>query len=453
MAGSPAVLSWRERWVLLAYDLLMQLLQPLLRIKLQRRSRQEPEYGAHLAQRFGRYCEQAPQGGFIWLHAVSLGETRAAALLLPALRKAIPGMRLLLTHSTATGWHQGQSLLQAGDQQVWLPWDTEQATRQFLMHFKPRMGLLMETEVWPNLVQSCVKAGVPLSLLNARMSEKSCTKALRWPRLSGPAYRGLSAVLAQTPSDAHRLRALGCPAVEVAGNLKFDVIVSEQSQALASRWQTGLSSRPLVMLASTREGEELMWSQALQSNPERLAQFKALGILWLVVPRHPQRFDEVHALLEQAGWRCEKRSAWGDLAPTSPIKPEVDVLLGDSLGEMQAYYLLSQMALLGGSFAPLGGQNLIEAAACGCPVVMGPHTFNFSDAAESSAACGAALRVPNMQAALDQVSWALSHPQWLVQARTGTQTLLDTGRGAVALHTEALKAQRLSLSLTQQDDL
>ena len=451
MTGLPADLSWRERWVLLAYDWLMQLLQPLLRIKLRRRSRQEPEYGVHMAQRFGRYSEQAPQAGFVWLHAVSLGETRAAALLLPALREAIPGMRLLLTHSTATGWHQGQSLLQAGDQQAWLPWDTEQATRQFLMHFQPRMGLLMETEVWPNLVQACRQAQVPLCLLNARMSEKSCMKALRWPRLSGPAYRGLSSVLAQTPSDAHRLRALGCQSVEVVGNLKFDVIATEQSHALAARWHSGLSSRLVVMLASTREGEELMWLQALQSNPERLAQFKALGVLWLLVPRHPQRFDEVHALLEQAGWRCEKRSAWGDLTPTSALKAEVDVVLGDSLGEMQAYYLVSQMALLGGSFAPLGGQNLIEAAACGCPVVMGPHTFNFSDAAESAAACGAALRVPNMQAALDQVSWALSHSQWLIQARTGTQTLLDTGRGAVALHTESLKVQWLSLSLSQQD--
>ncbi|PIT81116.1 3-deoxy-D-manno-octulosonic acid transferase [Limnohabitans sp. 15K] len=452
MTGSPADWSWRERWALLGYDWLMQLLQPLLRIKLKRRARQEPEYGVRIAQRFGRYSEQPPQGGFVWLHAVSLGETRAAALLLPALREAIPGMRLLLTHSTATGWHQGRSLLQAGDQQAWLPWDTEQATRQFLTHFKPSMGLLMETEVWPNLVQTCRQAQVPLCLINARMSEKSCTKALRWPLLSGPAYRGLSAVLAQTPSDAHRLRALGCPAVDVVGNLKFDVTVSEQSQALALRWQSGLSSRQVVMLASTREGEELMWLQALQSDPERLAQFKALGVLWLLVPRHPQRFDEVHALLEQAGCRCEKRSAWGDLAPTSALKAEVDVLLGDSLGEMQAYYLVSQMALLGGSFAPLGGQNLIEAAACGCPVVMGPHTFNFSEAAESAAACGAALRVPDMQAGLDHVLWALSQPQWLIQARGGTQTLLDTGRGAVTLHSKALKAQWLALPLTPQGD-
>lgn len=438
MQGAPAELNGRERLVLRAYGWLMLLLQPLLLIKLKRRAQQEPEYGLHLAQRFGHYQDKPLEGGWVWLHAVSLGETRAAALLLPALREAIPGMRLVLTHSTATGWGQGQSLLQPGDVQVWLPWDTAQATGRFLSHFKPRLGLLMETEVWPNLVQACRHAQVPLCLINARMSEQSCVKALRWPLLSGPAYRGLSGVLAQTQLDAQRLQTLGGQHVQVAGNLKFDVVVSKQSEALAARWQSGLSSRPVVMLASTREGEELLWLQALASDKDRMAKFKALGVLWLLVPRHPQRFDEVYNLVEQAGWLCHRRSAWGDLVPTSARHAEIDVLLGDSLGEMHAYYLISQLALLGGSFAPLGGQNLIEAAACACPVVMGPHTFNFSDAADCAEAYGAAVRVKDMQAALDQVSSALSHPQWRVQALLGSRKLLDNGRGAVVHHTNAL---------------
>jgi 3-deoxy-D-manno-octulosonic-acid transferase len=443
MPGTFAELSWRERWVLAAYDGLMRALQPLLRIKLRRKAQLEPDYGFAVAQRFGHYNGPQPEGGFVWLHAVSLGETMAAALLLPALREAIPGMRLLLTHSTATGWGQGRTLLQAGDVQAWLPWDTAQATGFFLNHFKPRMGLLMETEVWPNLVQACRQAHVPLCLINARMGEQSCAKALRWPLLSGPAYRGLSEVLAQTPADAGRLQALGCQVVEVAGNLKFDVTVSPVSQALASRWQSGLSSRPVVMLASTREGEELLWLQALHANAERLRQFKALGVLWLLVPRHPQRFEEVQALVEQAGWCCEKRSAWGQGAPDALRMAQVDVLLGDSLGEMHAYYLLSQMALLGGSFEPLGGQNLIEAAACACPVVMGPHTFNFSEAAEWAQAEGAALRVQDMPSALDHVAWALSHRQWLMKAKIGSEKLLAHGRGAAVRHAQALKAQWL----------
>jgi 3-deoxy-D-manno-octulosonic-acid transferase len=441
MAVSSFGLSGSERLALAVYDLLMRALQPLLRRKLQRRAKHEADYGLNVAQRFGHYEGAPPEGGFVWLHAVSLGETRAAALLLPALRKAIPGMRLLLTHSTATGLGQGRGLLQAGDVQVWLPWDTAQATRQFLAHFKPRMGLLMETEVWPNLVQACRKAGVPLCLLNARMSEKSCVKAMRWPWLSGPSYRGLSGVLAQTPADAQRLQALGSQEVEVAGNIKFDVTVSTQAQSLASRWQSVLSSRTVVMLASSREGEELLWLQALQSNPQRWAQFKAWGVLWLVVPRHPQRFDEVHALLERAGLRCQKRSEWGDLPPEPSRLALIDVLLGDSLGEMQTYYLVSQMALLGGSFAPLGGQNLIEAAACACPVIMGPHTFNFADAAELAQTHGAAVRVQDMQAALDQVVFALNHPKWLTQAQHGAAKLLDQGRGAVARHVHFLLAK------------
>jgi 3-deoxy-D-manno-octulosonic-acid transferase len=440
MAWASSELSRVERLVLAAYDWLMRALQPLLRRKLHRRAQHEPEYGLNVAQRFGHYEGESPEGGFVWLHAVSLGETRAAALLLPALRNAFPGMRLLLTHSTATGLAQGRTLMQAGDVQAWLPWDTAQATRQFLMHFKPRIGLLMETEVWPNLVQACCHAGVPLCLLNARMSEKSAVQALRWPTISGPAYRGLSLVLAQSASDAQRLQRLGCLDVRVVGNIKFDVAVSEQARMQAALWQGSLAARPVVMLASTREGEEALWLQALQSDPVRLKQLKLLGVLWLLVPRHPQRFDEVNALIEQAGWRCERRSGWRDQEPDAARMSHADVVLGDSLGEMQTYYLVSRMALLGGSFAPLGGQNLIEAAACACPIVMGPHTFNFSDAAALAAEQGAAVRVQDMQAALDHVAFALAQPEWLDQARTATVKMLDKGQGAVARHIAALQS-------------
>lgn len=441
MAVSSTRLSWSERFALAVYDLLMRALQPLLHFKLNRRAKQEPEYGLNVPQRFGLYAGDPHEGGFVWLHAVSLGETRAAAILLPALREAMPGLRLLLTHSTATGWAQGRALLQAGDVQVWLPWDTARATQQFVAHFKPRMGLLMETEVWPNLVQSCQQRGVPLFLINARMSPKSLEKAMRWPRLSGPAYRGLSGVLAQTTTDAQRLQALGCQKVEVAGNIKFDVAVSSQARLLAARWQAFFSARPVVMLASSREGEELLWLQALHSSPERRAQFKALGVLWLVVPRHPQRFDEVQGMIEKSGMVCQRRSAWGELPPDPSHSVHADVLLGDSLGEMQSYYLVSQMALLGGSFAPFGGQNLIEAAACACPVIMGPHTFNFTDAAELAQTHGAAVRVDDMPAALDHVVLGLNDPKCLSQSQLGAVQLLVQGSGAVTRHVHFLLAK------------
>jgi 3-deoxy-D-manno-octulosonic-acid transferase len=439
MTVSSFGLNRSERFVLAAYDLLMRILQPMLRRKLHQRAKHEPDYGLNVAQRFGLYEGSLPTGGFVWLHAVSLGETRAAALLLPALRESMPGMRLVLTHSTATGLVQGRGLLQPGDIQIWLPWDTAQATGQFLAHFRPCMGLLMETEVWPNLVQACRNADVPLCLINARMSEKSWLKAKRWPLLSGPAYRGLSSVLAQTPTDAQRFLALGCQSVEVAGNIKFDVAISTQAQSVAARWQRGLSSRFVVMLASSRVGEELLWLQCLKSSPERLAQLKARKILWFVVPRHPQRFDEVHALLEQAGLRCQRRSEWGDLSPDPSQFDQVDVVLGDSLGEMHSYYLVSKLALLGGSFEPLGGQNLIEAAACSCPVIMGPHTFNFSEAAELAETHGAAMRVQDMGAALDRVVFVMDHPQELKKSQLGAVQLLENGRGAVARHVHCLR--------------
>lgn len=440
-----------ERLALAAYDFVLRALQPMLRRKLSRRAQKEPEYALNMAQRFGQYVGDVPAGGFVWLHAVSLGETRAAALLLPALRTAFPGMRLLLTHSTATGWLQGRSLLQPGDVQAWLPWDTAQATHRFLTHFKPRMGLLMETEVWPRLVVACQRAGVPLCLLNARMSEKSLRQAMRWAVLSGPAYRGLTLVLAQSEADAQRLQKLGCQDVRVVGNLKFDVDVSDQAQTLAKRWRGVLSARPVVMLASTREGEEFLWLEALQSNPERLARLNARHVLWLVVPRHPQRFDEVQGLIEQAGLRCVRRSAWADGAPDAESMASADVVLGDSLGEMQAYYLVSRMALLGGSFAPLGGQNLIEAAACGCPVVMGPHTFNFSEAAALAFKLGAAVQVQNISDALDQVVSSLADIKGLDQMRTGCIALIAEGKGAVVEHKIALQCLSLSFDSSQED--
>jgi 3-deoxy-D-manno-octulosonic-acid transferase len=440
MAVSSLGLNFSERLALAVYDLLMRALQPLLRRKLHRRAKQEPDYGLNVTQRFGHYeVGERQEGIFVWLHAVSMGETRAAALLLPALREAIPNMRLVLTHSTATGWGQGQSLLQAGDLQVWLPWDTAYATRQFLAHFKPRMGLLMETEVWPNLVQSCLLAGVPLLLLNARMSEKSCARAMRWPQLSRPAYRGLTGVLAQTPIDAQRLQALGCQKVEVVGNIKFDVTISPQARWLAARWQSFFSPRPVVMLASSREGEELLWLQALQSNPERWAKFKALDVLWLVVPRHPQRFDEVHRMLIQSGLRVARRGDWLPEQSLPQTLTQADAVLGDSLGEMHAYYLVSQVALLGGSFARLGGQNLIEAAACSCPVIMGPHTFNFAEAANMSIQCGAAVQVSDFEEALDLVASALGRPDGFLTFASGNVSLLEKGRGAVSSHIQAIR--------------
>jgi 3-deoxy-D-manno-octulosonic-acid transferase len=384
------------------YSLLMHGAQPLLRRRLRRRGAAEPGYLEAVDERFGRY--QAPAvPGALWIHAVSLGETRAAAWLVQALRERDPSMRLLLTHGTATGRAEGAKLLREGDVQAWLPWDTPDAARRFVAHFRPSIGVLMETEVWPNLAEACRDAGVPLVLANARLSEKSLRGTLRLKRLSQPAYASLAAVWAQTEADAQRLARAGARVSGVFGNLKFDARPDAAMVARGRVWRDRLA-QPVVMFASSREGEEAELLRVLGAQRElsgagwarRTVDRDLPRLRWLVVPRHPQRFDEVAALVREAGLSVSRRSEWTDAHGPD----DADVWIGDSLGEMPLYYGMSDVALLGGSFLPLGGQNLIEAAACGCPVVMGPHTFNFAEAAENAEAAGAALRVRDLEEGL-----------------------------------------------------
>jgi 3-deoxy-D-manno-octulosonic-acid transferase len=413
------------RWV---YSAGMVAMQPLLVRRLLRRARSEPLYGEAIGERFGRYGEAEPAGAgpLVWVHAVSLGETRAAAILVAALRAQLPGMRLLLTHGTATGRAEGQRLLRTGDRQCWLPWDTPQATRRFLAHFRPSLGILMETEVWPNLLAACAVEGVPLALANARMSEKSLRQSQRLAWLARPAYRNLRAVWAQTEDDAARLLSLGAAVQGVFGNLKFDATPDAAQLAQGRAWRERLG-RAVVLLASAREGEE----DAL------LVQLRALGeqahaVQWLIVPRHPQRFDEVAALIASHGFAVQRRSGWRDGPLTGDGYPQPTIWLGDSLGEMALYYAMADAALLGGSFAPLGGQNLIEAAACGCPVLMGPHTFNFAEAATLAVQAGAARRCLDLSQAVQQSLGLVADAQALATMRQATWLFCASHRGAAA---------------------
>jgi 3-deoxy-D-manno-octulosonic-acid transferase len=317
--------------------------------------------------------------------------------LISALREQMPGMRLLLTHTTATGREAGQRLLRPGDVRTWLPWDTPGAVRRFLRHFRPAVGVLMETEVWPNLLCGARSLGVPMVLANARLSPKSLRQGQRFAALLRPAVQALSDTLAQTDDDATRLRAMGAEPVHVCGNVKFDMNPAPDLLALGQRWRHA-DLRPLCLAASTREGEEAglldAWmAQALNPAPTapRL----------LVVPRHPQRFDAVATLLAQRGLSVSRRSDWQGGQPDSAALA-ADVWLGDTLGEMPAYYAAATLAWLGGSFAPLGGQNLIEAAACACPLLMGPSTYNFEEAAALSLAAGAARRATDWPDAVRQ---------------------------------------------------
>ncbi|HEX2544204.1 MAG TPA: 3-deoxy-D-manno-octulosonic acid transferase [Ramlibacter sp.] len=405
------------------YSLVLIGAQPLLRRKLRRRGVAEPGYLEHVEERFGHYAGST-EPGRLWIHAVSLGETRAAAILIDALRRAKPHVRLLLTHGTATGRAEGQRLLREGDVQAWLPWDTPGAVRGFLHHFRPAAGILMETEVWPNLAAGCQEQGVPLVLANARLSEKSLSQARRLSGLSRPAYGALRAAWAQTESDARRLAAAGAIVKGVFGNLKFDAQPDEGQLRQGRDWRS-TSQRPVVMFASSREGEEQDFLRAISAHRD---------VQWLLVPRHPQRFDEVAAMVAQAGLGVSRRSSWID-APAP-----ADVWIGDSLGEMALYYGMADAALLGGSFAPLGGQNLIEAAACGCPVVMGPHTFNFADAAELAQDAGAALRVASMQEGVERAVSLVRDADARMAASAAGERFAATHRGAAQKTADAVLA-------------
>ncbi len=386
--------SWLARQ---AYSLVLRLGTPAYLWRVWARGKEEPDYRANWPQRLGFYgpayralLAKQDARPVCWVHAVSLGEARAATPLIQAMRVQCPNMRLLLTHTTATGREAGKALLQEGDLQTWLPYDTPGAVRRFLRVHRPQVGVLMETEVWPNVQHEAARLGVPMVLANARLSEKSLKQGMRLAALMQPAARLLTLALAQTEDDARRLRTMGAHDVKVCGNVKFDMSPAPQSLALGRCWREA-STRPVVLAASTREGEEVGLLDAWQSMRAACTAGEPVPRL-LLVPRHPQRFDEVAALVAARGFIVSRRSTWADGQPDQ-ADLAADVWLGDSMGEMPAYYATARVALLGGSFAPLGGQNLIEAAACGCPIVMGPSTFNFAEAAELSEQAGAAVRV------------------------------------------------------------
>ncbi len=404
---------------------------PAYLLRLWWRGRAEPLYRHAMGERLARYPSAASPGS-IWVHAVSLGETLAASALIDALRLQRPGMRLLLTHSTATGFAAGAKLLQPGDLQTWLPFDAPRSAARFLDHFQPAVGVLMETEIWPNLLHAASARQLPMVLANARLSDKSLRKSRGLMKaLLTPAVRGLNAVLAQTETDAQRLREAGAREVQVCGNLKFDITPSAALLAQGATWRAAMH-RSVLLAAVTREGEEAMllsaWKTQIAALACKLPQDRPL---LLIVPRHPQRFDEVAALVAAHGLRLVRRSAWMTSPPTPPSADALsaDVWLGDTMGEMPLYYALADAALLGGSFAPLGGQNLIEAAACGCPVVMGPHTFNFAQAAQLSEAAGAAIRVADMDAGV-RAALALMQSAQRAETVQRALTFASAHRGA-----------------------
>jgi len=386
----------------LLYIAALHALIPFALLHLAWRARRQPAYLQHVGERFGRHRAPLP-GPWLWVHAVSVGETRAAQPLVAALLERHQDHRVLLTHGTPTGRETGEQIFgnRFGDRlaRAYLPYDLPWAVRAFLRAWRPRAGILMETELWPELIRAAGRSGTPMLLLNARLSARSARGYGQVAGLARDALRGLAAVAAQTADDAARLSTLGAVRVEVMGNLKFDVTPPPAQLALGDTLRRRFgASRRVWLAASTREGEEALVLDAFED-------VTTPGALLVLVPRHPQRFEEVAKLVSARGLPLQRRSA------EESVAPETRVLLGDSMGEMFAYYHAADVAYVGGSLVPTGGQNLIEACAIGIPVIVGPHTFNFAEATAEAVRAGAALRAPDPASLGSAVNGLLGDPE------------------------------------------
>jgi 3-deoxy-D-manno-octulosonic-acid transferase len=397
------------------YTLLVALATPLALLRLLWRSRRQPAYRENVGERFGVYAI-APHANLIWLHAVSVGETRAAEPLVAAVRQAYPDHRILLTQTTPTGRDTARQIFGDAVQRCYLPYDLPFAVTRFLRHYRPVAGMLMETELWPNLIATCAKQRVPLLLVNARLSERSAHGYARLRGLTGEMLGALAAIGAQSPADAQRLRTLGAKKVVVTGNMKYDRGPAQEDLRQGETLRARIGTRPVFLAASTREGEETLILEAIADAPSEL--------LTVIVPRHPQRFDDVARLLEKLGVRYQRRSA------DSAVDAATRALLGDSMGEMYAYYAACDVAFVGGSLLPLGGQNLLEACAVGKPVLIGPHTYNFSEATVAAVAAGAAVQVSDALTLRDALFALLQDPGRRASMSEAGRALMRAHQGA-----------------------
>ena len=417
----------------LLYTAVLWLLLPMIFVRLAWRARKQPEYLRHVGERFGFYSAHNNLP-LIWLHAVSVGETRATQSLVTRLRTTYPQHQILLTHTTPTGRAASVQLYGDGVLRVYLPYDYPFAVNKFLRHFRPQLGILMETEIWFNLIHACRNNDIPLLLLNARMSEKSARGYARFKRLTRNALGELTAVAAQTEDDAARLTRLGAPHVSVMGNLKFDIKPPAAMLELGKqlRAQFG-ATRKVFLAASTREGEEALLLDALIKTP-------IPNLLLVIVPRHPQRHTEVANLLEQRGIIFQRRSE------NRAAAADVQVVLGDSMGEMFAYYVAADVAFISGSLLPYGGQNLIEACAVGTPVLVGPHTHNFAEATRLAVEAGVALQVGDADALIAELQRLLEDAEKLRKMRSQCAGFIAANRGAtehaVRIVLSAIKQRR-----------
>lgn len=405
------------------YSLLLHLALPFIAIRLYLRSRQAPAYAKRIAERFALSLPPLKPGG-IWVHAVSVGESIAAAPMIRALMAQYPNLPITVTCMTPTGSERIQALFGGSVQHCYLPYDLPWAASRFIERVQPRLAVVMETELWPNHVHQCAKRGIPVVLANARLSERSARGYARFAGLTGPMLRELALIAVQTETEAQRFRDLGAAPerVQVTGSIKFDLHIdpdsTTQAEHLRQRWYA--NDRAVWIAASTHAGEDEIilaaHQQLLNEQPDTLL---------ILVPRHPERFASVYALCQQHGLATARRSL------DEPVDNRVQVLLGDTMGELLRLYACADIAFVGGSLVPNGGHNLLEPAALGKPVLSGPHLFNFQDIAAQLREAGALLEVADASTLATQVLELWQNPEQRARMRAAGLHVLKANQGAL----------------------
>lgn len=420
----------------LFYTLVLYLAMPLVLLRLLWRARRAPAYARRWRQRFGfgppvSATDSASQPA-IWLHAVSVGETLAAVPLVKALQRDYPEHLLIVTTTTPTGSEQVQKLFGDSVYHVYAPYDLPGALRRFLERLKPSALIIMETELWPNLIHSCRQRGIAVALANARLSAQSARGYGKAAGLTANMLAELDLVAAQAPADGERFIELGLAGDKllVSGNIKFDLeldqTVRDKAAELNSQWRAD-GERPVVLAASTHDGEDepvlTAFSELLAVRPD---------VLLVLVPRHPERFNSVAALCRERGFNTVRRSEG------TAVSGDTQVLLGDTMGELLAFCGAVDVAFIGGSLVPVGGHNLIEPAAWGVPVLTGPHLFNFAEVAAKLDEAGG-MKVCADAGQLAEALLGLLNDRDQYAAMAGAaRTVAETNRGALKKLTERL---------------
>ena len=406
------------------YSVSIYLLSPIILLRLLYRALRAPAYARRWRERFG-FVAQTNGGKTIWLHSVSVGETLAAVPLIKALQQRYPDYRLTVTCMTPTGSERIQAAFGDSVDHYYAPYDMPDSVARFLNRVRPELLLIMETELWPNTIAACSSRSIPVILANGRLSAKSAAAYGKIPRLVGSMLRSISAVVAQHDDDGNRFARLGLPpeALTISGNIKFDLHLDSEvrakAQSLTTEWQ-GENQRPVLLAASTHAGEDELILQAYGQIKAALS----VAPLLVLVPRHPERFNQVAQLCEQAGFVVARRST-GE--PTAPA----DILLGDTMGELMSFYGACDLAFVGGSLVPTGGHNMIEAAAWGVPVVTGPHLFNFAEASRLLIEGDAMIVCEDADSLAEQCIGLFANRQRCTQMGDAAHRIAEANRGAL----------------------